>query len=142
MPNESAHIAAANRNQDTIDHLLLDRSKFSCWIATIALYKALHLVEAVFHADQGIHSRGHDKRDDILRKTHKYQHIYKNYAPLMRASKVARYLEAGNVEHPVFDAWMSPDDVVADLLNNRLRQIEKSACRFLKNPGGLRPWTA
>lgn len=141
MPSESAHIAVANRNQDTIEFLLQDRERFACWIATIALYKALHVIEAVFYADQAMHTRAHAQRHEVLSRTHKYRQLFKNYAPLMRASKVARYLEANGQEQPVFNTWITPDEVVSDLLNNRLRQIEKSACKFLKRPSDLRAWS-
>ena len=40
MPQEGDHVALANRNHDTLYHLLKDPEKYSEWIATVAFYKA------------------------------------------------------------------------------------------------------
>jgi hypothetical protein len=42
------HIALANRNQATLEYLLLDAPRCSEWIAAVAFYKSLHVVEAIF----------------------------------------------------------------------------------------------
>ena len=48
MSTESEHIALANRDQATLEYLLLDPPKCSEWIAAVAFYKSLHVVEAIF----------------------------------------------------------------------------------------------
>ena len=50
MPSKEAHLTAAKRNQATIDYLLAGDEHLP-WVVTVAFYKALHLVEAVFAAD-------------------------------------------------------------------------------------------
>jgi len=134
MAAEAEHIASANRIQLTIAHLLEKREQNSPWIATLAFYKALHIVEAVFANDKNIgHSSDHQSRERSLKKTRKYDHLAKHYLPLARASLVARYLPG----HKVFEDYMLPDVVVSQLLRHHLRQIERSAKRFLRNPEKL-----
>lgn len=136
MASESIHIEWANRTQQTIAHLLADPSIHSPWIAIAAFYKALHIVEAVFANDTSVgNTSNHDERERELKKHRKYEHIYKNYAFLKRASVNARYLAGGSS----FDAYLPPDQVVAELLEHRLHQIEQSAMKFLKNPSALVP---
>src|SRR3990172_8898931 len=95
MPSKDAHLAAARENQDVIDYLCLQVDKFPGWIATVAFYKALHVVEALFAVDgtgSGGHTDRHEDRNRLLKKTSRYQHIWKSYRPLYQASLIARYL--------------------------------------------------
>ena len=129
MAKESEHIAFANRSHETLQHLLREPLKHSPWIATVAFYKAVHIVEAIF-ANESRHSCDHSERESWLKITRKYEHICKHYLPLARASTVARYL----VEVSCFEQYLGPTAVIEKLLQHRLYQIEKSARSFLKNP--------
>lgn len=125
---------AALRNQAAIDHLLEKPEGFSEWIATIAFYKALHVVEAVFFAHGPVpHGHSHEDRDRALKVTPEYSEIYKHYRPLWAASMVARYLyEPGSgLEHPVFSTYLSPEKVKSELLGHRLHRLQVSAKKFL-----------
>ncbi len=51
MPTKEAHVAVAKSNQRTIDYLLQTDDHLG-WVVTVAFYKALHIVEAMLHADQ------------------------------------------------------------------------------------------
>jgi hypothetical protein len=134
MASEKTHIAAANRTQKTISHLLSDKDRHSPWIATTAFYKALHVVEAVFANDHSVeHTSNHDERAQKLKTIRKYENIAKHYLPLFRASMVARYL----VSHDTFDAFMTPDKVESRLLRHYLLQVEKSSRKFLTSPDDL-----
>ena len=134
MSSETAHIDAANRTQRTISHLLTDRDSHSPWIATAALYKALHIVEAVFANDRAVlHTANHDDRAHQLKTIRKYENIAKCYLPLFRASMNARYLTS----HDNFDDFMSPATVESQLLKHYLHQVEKSAKKFLSQPDRL-----
>src|SRR2546421_1473890 len=94
MPTEASHFLLAAHNQDLIDHLLKDIDQFADWVTTVAFYKAVHLVEAVFSRDPHIkHGRTHEHREQCLKSDRRYSNIYKNYRPLWAASTVARYLE-------------------------------------------------
>lgn len=134
MANEEQHIAAANRTQNTIGHLLPHIDVTSPWVATTAFYKALHIVEAVFSNDRSIgNTADHGSRERKLKSVRKYENIVRNYMPLSRASIVARYLSS----HPIFDEYLCPQDVVSQLLLHHLHQVESSAQRFLSNPEEL-----
>lgn len=136
MPSEEAHLKLASRNQATIDHLLCDVPKFSEWITTIAFYKAVHLVEAVFSRDPNIrHTHDHKTRELQLKKTKKYAHLWKHYRPLWTASLIARYLEdLGGTAHSSFSDYLSPEKVQDEILNHRLKQVENSANTLLGKP--------
>ena len=92
MPNELAHIARASRNQQAIAYLLEGDDVFPEWVTAIAFYKALHIVEAIL-AGSGVHSPDHGERERTLKRTNEYKKIYEHYAPLCRASLIARYLQ-------------------------------------------------
>lgn len=88
MSHEADHLELANRNHDTLLYLVQGEKRHSEWIATVAFYKAVHIVEAVFHTHAGKHSNGHDTRIDRL-KHPDYEEIFKAYRPLYAASLVA-----------------------------------------------------
>lgn len=139
MPTEAVHIAKANHNQALIERLLPDIDTFSDWITTIAFYKALHIVEAVFANNPRIgHGQNHEARERYLKAgpdRNKYRHIYEHYKPLYDASLVARYLAEGGGD---FSEYLTSDDVRDLILGHYLHQVEQSACRFLKAPAALR----
>ena len=90
------------------------------------------MVEAVFANDSAVgHTSDHDQREQTLKRSRKYAHIYKHYAVLKRASINARYLS----ECSVFDNYMRPDRVVETLLKHHLHQVEVSAKRHLSHGG-------
>lgn len=129
MPSEAIHIAQACRNQETIDYLLTGPMEFPEWVATVAFYKALHVVEAVLsHNPERPHTQTHEMRERVLKTTPKYGHIYKHYAVLKRTSLIARYLSADDgAPVPSFAAYMPLNDVRREILHHRLRQLERSA---------------
>ena len=135
MPNEAAHITLARRNQKTIDHLLQNPSAFAEWITTVAFYKALHIVEAIFARDKDtVHGRDHGIRANFLKSNNRYRNIWKHYRPLWAASTVARYLQDSigtNREYTSFSQYLSPERVESEILGHRLHQIEKSAKKLL-----------
>ena len=73
MPSDLTHIALANRNQKTLDHLKDDVKKNAEWIVTVAFYKALHIVEAIFFHSEAVpgtgrrHVQDHGERDFLLK---------------------------------------------------------------------------
>lgn len=133
MPEASAHEQQALRNQKAIDHLLTSDEGHPEWVTTVAFYKALHLVEAVFCCDPKSpkkHTCEHSVRNGMLRGTKSFSKIWKHYAPLYRLSLLARYLHHtnGGGGHQSFADYMSVDDVKDKVLGHRLKQIEK-ACK-------------
>lgn len=83
--------------------------------------------------ERGHHSCDHGDRRVILERTKRYQHICKHYLILERAARNARYLPPGGF----FDAWLSPQRVVSELLKHSLKQLESSAVKMLSKPDKL-----
>jgi hypothetical protein len=138
MATEAAHIAVANANQRTLDHLRSDIGTHGPWVAVVAFYKALHIVEAVFANDKDIrHTCDHGQRERTLKTTNRYSQINKHYAPLARAATIARYLHDGSKEYSSFFDYMRGDQIEPELLNHRLHQVEECAAGFLKSSDSL-----
>lgn len=135
MPNEKSHLALANHNQDLLDQLVPKVEEFPDWVATVAFYKALHVVEAVLACgNPAQHGVDHPKRERTLKSNHKYKNIYQNYRPLYAASLVARYMKDDQTD---FTSYLSPAEVINKLLRHRLHQLERSALKQLKTPSLL-----
>ncbi len=133
MPGVTEHRQLADHNQALIDLLSPRRDEFADWVATVAFYKAVHLVEAVFFHNSGEHSYSHDDRRRRLRENNRYLQLHRHYFILYEASVVARYLASSNLRgYRTFTDYMTWEDVQAQLLNHSLRQIEQSAERLLE----------
>lgn len=131
MASQADHIALANRNHEALLHLLAE-GRFLDWAATIAFYKAVHIVEAVLDSNLGHHSNSHTERERSL-KTVRFKDIYRPYSHLFAASRVARYLLA-----PTGSAYSTFSDYmdragVRKLVTKQLFGVEQSALDFLSN---------
>ena len=125
MPNEDSHITLAIHNQKVIDYLIKDSEEYSDWITTVAFYKALHIIEAIFFKDKVIgHGHSHEDRERFLKNNKKYSHIFKNYRPLWAASMIARYLDNPSkrgVVYTNFSDFQTPDKVTSEIIGSALR---------------------
>lgn len=135
MPSKEAHLAAAAENQQAIDYLSERLDDFPGWTTTVAFYKALHIVEALFAVDgagAGGHTDDHRERNRILKQTKRYQQIWRYYRELFQASLVARYLreDQSGPTYEVFSRYMPPQRVRQLVLNHWLRQLGMSAARL------------
>jgi hypothetical protein len=86
MATPEQHQAQADHNQafyETIDSTL-----FPDWAATVAFYKAVHLVEKLFR-QRGQKGGSHMKRNNILKT--QYLPIWRHYKALYSFSRLARY---------------------------------------------------
>ncbi len=141
MATELDHIELANRNHETLAYLVKDAQSHAEWVATVAFYKAVQIVEAVL-ARRGLHSNGHDGRISDL-KRQEFQELFKAYRPLYAASLVARYLEDSSarkvdkskrsaaIKYAKFTDYIPADMVVERLLRKRLDVLEQNAIGFL-----------
>ena len=135
MPNENSHLALANHNQELLDKLVAEVDKFPDWTATVAFYKALHVVEAAFACENPVrHGTDHPSRERILKSDRKYESIYRHYRVLYAASMVARYMQDNQTD---FTSYLSPQQVIDTLLKHRLNEVEKSAAKKMANPDKL-----
>jgi len=134
MPTDTNHIQAAIHDIATVRYLI-DGREYSDWAATVAFYAGLHIVDAILFCDpqsQRKHGGTHSDRTDCLRGARRYDHIYRQYAPLWRASKIARYLQnAGSDSTILFKQYMTVEQVEEKLVRFHLWQLIKSAANFL-----------
>lgn len=138
MAKPESHIQVANRNQITLEALCVDIDAHGPWIATIAFYKALHVVEAVFFYDKDIlHTTDHGRREFALKTKKKYQSIWRHYSLLIRAATEARYLEDTDTSAAKFSASFPSKSLLSILIFDALHQVEKSAAKVGGNLTGL-----
>lgn len=140
MPTKDAHLAAARQNQSTIGFLLnASNDDHLPWVVTVAFYKALHVVEALFASQASgeiQHTDDHRQRNDTLKTTVRFQQIWKMYRPLYNASLIARYLRdnASSPTFEVFSKYMSKEEVESKVLGHYLHQVQASASRLADDP--------
>lgn len=145
MASEIDHINLANKNHDTLAYLVQQADKHSEWVATVAFYKAVQVVEAVFASHLKTHSHGHDSRIADLKRP-AYSELFKAYRPLYVASLIARYLEdsasakldgkkPNTKSYRCFADYLSSDEVIKRLLGKRLKTLEALSVEFLSKNG-------
>jgi hypothetical protein len=132
MPQVADHIALANKNQLTLSHLTEDVENHPEWVATIAFYKALQLVEALFVFLDGNNCHGHQVRNRKLNEP-RFRAVNRQYKPLFRASMIARYLHDNeqNIGYCSFNDFLTSDQVQSEILNKRLRNLEQAVLQLL-----------
>ena len=131
MPNVTDHLRLAKRLLRTISYLSKENDQHSEWIAVTAFYRALHLSEAVLLTNRIDHDRTHVGRDQALKRTRSTENIWKHYRPLWQASCIARYLAFHDDEYVDFSSFMDPAKVISELIEYRLRELEKSVAKQL-----------
>ena len=87
MALEKAHILKADQNKTFLASI---GDEFPDWLATVAFYRGVHLVEACF-ARKNIHSQRHSERNDRLKRD--YPKLWMEFKPLYEASRMVRYTE-------------------------------------------------
>ncbi len=127
MSSEAAHIDVANSNQRLIDHLI-GENDFHDWLATVAFYKAVHVVEAVFAYHLNCHSHSHADREDRLKRVSRFKAISRDYSHLLNESRIFRYLLGP-------PGRLTIDDVKSKLIYKRLYGVEQSSIQFLSSAG-------
>ncbi len=86
MGTLAQHEEKAASNQKFLDQISLHG--FADWTATVMFYRAVHLVEMMFAADN-LHCNSHTERNAKLQKDH--PDVYTEYHPLYNFSRFARY---------------------------------------------------
>lgn len=131
MPSKDANLQLAERTNETIKYLCLQKEIHSEWIATACFYRALHLAEAYLVVNGAVYDRTHVGREAVLKRTQQTKHIWQHYRVLWQASLIARYLAFNDVSYTSFSDYLTPDKVVSELVNHHLRQVENSVFRLL-----------
>ncbi len=83
---EEQHRKQAEHNQLFLDQI--DQAKYPDWKATVAFYKAVHLVQMLF-VRKGHNAGSHHRRNGILKR--QYHAVWKAYRPLYAYSRLVRY---------------------------------------------------
>jgi hypothetical protein len=134
------HVALANRTHETLECLIAAGPKHSPWIATVAFYKALHVIEAMFATLSMRRSTSHDDRERQLRSQRRFDHIFKHYRSLQTTALIARYLsDTKGQAFKSFEDYMPGSTVLSEVVHHRLQQVEVSATKLMAphSPAGL-----
>ena len=113
MPKPKQHQEKASSSRAFLDSISTDAPPD--WIATVAFYTAVHLVEKL-RAYRGEHSENHEDRNSAVRRD--YRAIQTEYHELYNHSLVARYGTAGQFS-------MKASEVKALLVDTYLVAIEQ-----------------
>lgn len=133
MATEGDHIRLANRNHEFLVKLLQD-GDFPDWAVTVASYKAVHVVEAVFAASMTFDSTSHSVREEMLKRP-KFKGLWKDYSHLLTASRIARYLSSsGAGDFHSFADYLDLEGV-KNLVRKRLYRVEQHSLAFLTATG-------
>lgn len=133
MPSEKAHLEAVRRNVKVLRYLRNQPEICLEWIAIVAFYTAVHVVEAVF-AKSDVHSSDHKTRLDRLKCDAKCRSLFHPFRQLKVASEIARYLGTGGVTpgaYQCFSDYMSSEDVEKTLVKGHLAAICREAQKLL-----------
>lgn len=132
MPSRDNHLQTAQENFAIVRSMILANTPPLAWSTTITFYTALHLVEACFAVDN-IHAESHDARHNYLKRTTKYQAIWRNYQPLLTFSLTCRYLsdENGSAEQ-LAQRHLGVAGVREKVIGHYLRRIDRSVAGQLQ----------
>jgi hypothetical protein len=115
MPNSKEHREKAQRNRDVLD--AVKGTATPDWIAVIAFYTALHLVERLAAKDM-VHHDKHQDRLHYLARHQQHRTIHTAFSSLHDAAHIARY---GTVNQ--FDKAYPGDVVEKQLVGKCLKDI-------------------
>jgi len=110
MGTAAQHQQKAEHHLRFLDTILDD---YPDWLATVAFYVAVELVESMFSGRNDAHSKNHENRNNFVRRN--YPSIHKDFKALYNASLDARY---ESTEH-----WLSASEVRKELIVKRLAHI-------------------
>jgi len=115
------HLAQWQHNRDFVQAI---DPKYPDWIVTVALYLALHAVEALLTADGAKPRSRHQDRLQILQSEQRYQKIYESFKVLYDLSHVTRYsAQPGR--------WIPADQVEHRVIRELVYRIETSVRHLL-----------
>ena len=106
-------------------------------MATVAFYKAVHLVEAVFKVQDGTDSTSHHEREAALKRSSKLKTLFPDYQALLTASRIARYLQADQKvpRFSGFTDYLTAEEVKQVLVFTRLFRLEQKLIGFMTDEG-------
>jgi len=90
MPDKSAHIGAARKNEKFADLILVHYPDYREWAVVGYFYSAVHWIEA-YLAIRNVHSFSHKDREYLIKGEPLLRKIDSEYYELKNQSKRARY---------------------------------------------------
>jgi hypothetical protein len=124
MPTNAQHAVKADRNLAMLRDI--DIAAHPEWAATVAFYRAVHLVDrlAALNPGRSLHPDNHSAREQFVRSKHKT--ISADFNALHDAADLARYAATEDF------AAAYPGTTVEDvLIEKRLRKIESYVSQML-----------
>jgi hypothetical protein len=137
MGKEADHLALANKSHDVLELLLKEPEKHSEWIATVAFYKAVQLIDAACVKAHGSVCHGHPQRLDRVKTSPHLGSVFPHYRFLWNAPVIARYLYEGEAPHKGYSSftdYIAAKDVEKRIVQKRLLPIEQHVAGLL-TPG-------
>lgn len=117
VPSEKEHQKKYNDNKDLLENELeISNSTRYNWIATVAFYSALHLIEEKL-ATYGIHSKNHKARENMVNTYRDFKTVRVKYKMLYTWSIVARYAGESITEQKAREALKYLNDIEVELSN-------------------------
>jgi|GEM_PF-1731728 len=116
MPSSKEHRDKADQIRAFLGQLVSTNAE-PAWIAVVAFYTAMHLIERLA-ACENIHNSKHPDRLNYLIKHKKHRAIHADFQTLFDASLVARYGTVNQFQKAF------PSAAVATLVNHHLAGIE------------------
>jgi hypothetical protein len=117
MPSSREHKEKADLNRATLSRLIANNEAPE-WMAVVAFYTAMHLVERLA-ACENIHHSKHPDRLAYLTRHKQHRSIHVEFQTIFDASLVARYGTANQ-----FAKAYIGDAIVDTLVNKHLKTIE------------------
>ena len=131
MPRSSEHRAKAERNRLVLAKL--DPFADGDWIAIVAFYRAMHLVERLAARDN-LHHKSHSERDKYLQSHRRHREILRPYRFMFDAGHLARYGTASK-----FDQAFPGDAAHSVLVGTHLAAVEVYVEAAFAPPAGGSP---
>ena len=123
MDKSESHLTQWQHNRNFITRI---PPEYPDWIATVAFYAALQIIDALLAKQRISGVINHDTRNEVLRKTHNYSQIWKHYQPLFNLPRTVRYLADPT-------AWIPVTNLESQVFP-RLYEIEKSVLGLMGRP--------
>lgn len=97
MPTDAEHLTKYRVNKRLLDsdEMNVERTKHFEWVAIVAFYSAMHLIEKELFASPSSpqkHTSNHKERNDIISKYSEFRSIRSSYNILQTNCWKARYL--------------------------------------------------
>jgi hypothetical protein len=92
VPSRIEHLTQAEHNERFYHLVMALETPYYDWATVALFYAALHYIDAWFGAQAGLHPRGHQARNSLVRMTAQLREVESHYGQLFKRSIEVRYL--------------------------------------------------